>query len=195
MKNNYEYGDLHVMCIGTVVNDKTSRRVHVSVKSKNLKKGRKLSMMCYKFGKHFLFDIIIILPLSTICFGRKNVLFLVADDLRVQLGTYNGPDFASPVHPKIYTPNLDKLAAKSMVSKRAYVQHALCSPSRTSLLMGREKSGHNSQCAYALLSGCNLNTKGGVLIFRTTRVTIYSSLYVTPCLSNIPTVLSRQESL
>ena len=94
-------------------------------------------MMSYKFGKHFLIDIIIILPLTTICFGRKNVLFLVADDLRVQLGAYNGPDFASPVHPKMYTPNLDKLASKSMALKRAYVQQALCSPSRTSLLTGR----------------------------------------------------------
>ena len=73
----------------------------------------------------------------TIVLGRKNVLFLVADDLRVQLGAYDGPNFASPIHPKMYTPNLDKLAAKSMVLKRAYVQQALCSPSRTSLLTGR----------------------------------------------------------
>ena len=65
------------------------------------------------------------------------MLFLVADDLRVQLGAYNGHDFTSPIHPKTYTPNLDKLAAKSMVLKRAYVQQALCSPSRTSLLTGR----------------------------------------------------------
>ena len=68
---------------------------------------------------------------------RKNVLFLVADDLRVQLGSYNGKDFASPIHPKMYTPNLDKLASKSLVLKRAYVQQAVCSPSRTSVLTGR----------------------------------------------------------
>lgn len=68
---------------------------------------------------------------------RKNVLFLVADDLRVQLDSYNGKAFASPIHPKMYTPNLDKLASKSLVLKRAYVQQAVCSPSRTSVLTGR----------------------------------------------------------
>ena len=72
-----------------------------------------------------------------VCFARKNVLFLVADDLRVQLGSYYGSDFASPIHPKMHTPNLDKLASKSLLLKRAYVQQALCSPSRTSFLTGR----------------------------------------------------------
>ena len=69
--------------------------------------------------------------------GRKNVLFLMADDLRVQLGSYEGSYFASPEHPKMHTPNLDRLASKSMLLKRAYVQQAVCSPSRTSLMTGR----------------------------------------------------------
>ena len=68
---------------------------------------------------------------------RKNVLFLVADDMRPELGCYDGEDATSPVHPKMYTPNLDKLASKSLLLKRAYVQVALCSPSRTSFLTGR----------------------------------------------------------
>ena len=72
-----------------------------------------------------------------ICSARKNVLFLVADDMRVQLGAYEGKYFSSSVHPPMYTPNLDKLASKSLLLKRAYVQQALCSPSRTSLLTGR----------------------------------------------------------
>ena len=80
---------------------------------------------------------ILFLTSTTVGLGRKNVLFLVADDLRVQLGSYDGPYFASSIHPQMYTPNLDKLAAKSMVLKRAYAQQALCSPSRTSLLTGR----------------------------------------------------------
>ena len=69
--------------------------------------------------------------------ARKNVLFLVADDMRVQLGSYEGKYFSSSVHPPMYTPNLDKLSSKSLLLKRAYVQQALCSPSRTSLLTGR----------------------------------------------------------
>ena len=72
-----------------------------------------------------------------ICSARINVLFLVADDMRVQLGSYDGKYFSSSVHPPMYTPNLDKLASKGLLLKRAYVQQAVCSPSRTSLLTGR----------------------------------------------------------
>ena len=81
--------------------------------------------------------------LLTLMFGSpavgliKNVLFLVVDDLRPQLGCYLGEDFPSPVHPKMITPNIDKLASKSLLLKRAHVQQAVCSPSRTSFLTGR----------------------------------------------------------
>lgn len=69
--------------------------------------------------------------------AKKNVLFLVADDMRPQVGAYYGPDFPSPIYPKMHTPNLDKLASKSLLLKRAHAQQAVCSPSRTSLLTGR----------------------------------------------------------
>ncbi len=69
--------------------------------------------------------------------SKPNVLFLVSDDMRPQLGAYYGPDFPSPIHPKMITPNLDRLAGHSLLLKRAYVQQAVCSPSRTSLLTGR----------------------------------------------------------
>ena len=67
----------------------------------------------------------------------KNVLFLVADDMRPQLGAYYGKDFPTPVHPKMYTPNLDNLAARSLLVRRAHTHCATCSPSRTSLLTSR----------------------------------------------------------
>ena len=97
---------------------------------------------------HFviIMDALIILRLTTLlflwysiglCAARKNVLFIIADDMRVQLGAYEDKYFSSSVHPPMYTPNLDKLASKSLLLKRAYVQLALCSPSRTSLLTGR----------------------------------------------------------
>ena len=70
--------------------------------------------------------------------ARMNVLFLVSDDMRPELGFFqNTGDFPSPVHPAMHTPNLDRLAAQSLVLRRAYVQQAVCSPSRTSLLTGR----------------------------------------------------------
>ncbi|ESO94039.1 hypothetical protein LOTGIDRAFT_153520 [Lottia gigantea] len=69
--------------------------------------------------------------------NRKNVLFLVSDDMRPELAAYYGQDFPTPIHPQIHSPNLDALASKSILLKRAYVQQAVCSPSRTSLLTGR----------------------------------------------------------
>ena len=74
---------------------------------------------------------------KSIVTGRKlNVLFLASDDMRPDLGCYmnSHPAFRSP---PIHTPNLDKLAQKSVLFERAYAQQALCSPSRTSLLTGR----------------------------------------------------------
>ncbi len=79
--------------------------------------------------------------LNILCLGivhaKKNVLFLVSDDMRPNIGAYDGPDAPSPVHPKMHTPNLDALAARSLLLKRAYVSVALCNPSRTALLTSR----------------------------------------------------------
>ena len=39
--------------------------------------------------------------------------------------------------PLAVTPNIDRLAARSLPFTRAYCQQAVCSPTRTSLLLGR----------------------------------------------------------
>lgn len=58
----------------------------------------------------------------------KNVLFLISDDLRPELGCY-GNDV-------IISPNIDRLAQRGMVFNRAYCQQSVCSPSRSSVMTG-----------------------------------------------------------
>ena len=57
-----------------------------------------------------------------------NVLFLVSDDLRPELGCYGNSIVKSP--------NIDRLAQRGLVFNRAYCQQAVCSPSRSSVMTG-----------------------------------------------------------
>jgi iduronate 2-sulfatase len=59
---------------------------------------------------------------------RPNVLFIMADDFRVELGASGSAAL---------TPNLDRLAKAGIQFERAYCQQALCNPSRSSMLTGR----------------------------------------------------------
>lgn len=61
--------------------------------------------------------------------NKKNVLFIMADDLRPSLGCY-GDTF-------VKSPNIDQLASKSQIFFNAFAQQAVCAPSRTSLLTSR----------------------------------------------------------
>ncbi len=59
---------------------------------------------------------------------KMNVLFIAVDDLRPEFGAYG--------FKYIHSPNLDRLAKQGVVFKNAYVQQAVCSPSRSSFLTG-----------------------------------------------------------
>lgn len=58
----------------------------------------------------------------------KNVLLIYVDDLRPELKCYG--------RTKIVSPNIDKLAARSLVLNRGYCQIPVCMPSRVSTLSG-----------------------------------------------------------
>ena len=59
---------------------------------------------------------------------KKNVLLIMADDLRAYGGAFT--------REVVKTPNLDRLRARGVSFERAYVQYPVCNPSRSSMLSG-----------------------------------------------------------
>ena len=60
---------------------------------------------------------------------KYNVLMIISDDLRPELGAYGNKI--------IQTPNVDRIARGAIRFDRAYTQYPLCNPSRTAFLTGR----------------------------------------------------------
>jgi iduronate 2-sulfatase len=91
--------------------------------------------------------------------ARHPVVMIAVDDLRTQLSVY--PEGG----PEMHTPNIERLASKAVVFERAYVQVALCMPSRTSLLTSRRPDTSRSWTIegdqWFRLSGGNFTTLPG----------------------------------
>ncbi len=73
----------------------------------------------------------------------KNVLMFYVDDLRPEIGCYGKS--------KLITPNIDRLAKRSVVFNKAYCQIAICMPSRVSTLSGMYAVDRNHQTLRSLL--------------------------------------------
>jgi iduronate 2-sulfatase len=73
---------------------------------------------------------------------RPNILLIISDDLRPELGCYG----ATYMH----TPNIDRLANEGMVFRNAYVQQAVCAASRASFLTGCRPETTGADYPYSL---------------------------------------------
>ncbi|MCK4921642.1 MAG: sulfatase-like hydrolase/transferase [Bacteroidales bacterium] len=60
---------------------------------------------------------------------KPNIVMIAVDDLNDWIGAYGG-------HPQVKTPNIDKLAGKSMLFRNAACPGPVCGPSRSALLSG-----------------------------------------------------------
>lgn len=63
---------------------------------------------------------------------RPNVVMISIDDLNTMIGCMGAVD--------VYTPNIDRLAARGMLFTNAHCQAPLCGPSRASVMMGMRPS-------------------------------------------------------
>ena len=83
--------------------------------------------------------------------ARSNVLFIAVDDLRPEHGVFGGA---------AVTPRIDAFAKTATTFHANYVQLAVCSPTRTSLLTGRypDTTHINDLYKYFRAEGCNVTT-------------------------------------
>lgn len=89
---------------------------------------------------------------------RYNVLHIIIDDLRPELGIYRFTD--SNLNPTIQTPHIDTLGRQGTIFTHAYSQFALCCPSRSSFLTSRRPDSTRvfTNFAYWRLNGGNFTT-------------------------------------
>ena len=67
-------------------------------------------------------------PMVPLPRAAPNVLLIMVDDLRPEIGAYGST--------RAITPNIDRLASQGLLFERAYTSQALCAPSRAALLSG-----------------------------------------------------------
>lgn len=102
----------------------------------------------------------------------RNVLFVMCDQLRWDhLSCYG--------HPVLRTPNLDALARRGVRFDRAYVQSAVCGPSRMSYYTGRYVASHGTTWNHVPLPAAQV-TLGEMLAAHGRNVTLAGKTHVIP---------------
>jgi iduronate 2-sulfatase len=77
----------------------------------------------------FILFVLFAFGVASAASDKPNVLLILIDDLRPELGCYGAQHMV--------TPNLDQLASESILFDNAYTQQAVCLPSRISLFSGQ----------------------------------------------------------
>jgi arylsulfatase A-like enzyme len=88
-----------------------------------------------RYNIKYLFVIVLLLGFSSAFAASPNIVVIISDD-------HGWMDYGFMGHPHIKTPQLDQLAAQSLVFPRGYVPNALCSPSLASIITGRYPHEH-----------------------------------------------------
>ena len=79
----------------------------------------------------FRYFLLLLCSCAGICFAKNespNILMIIVDDLRPQLGCYGATETLSP--------NIDRIADEGTLFETAYVQVPVCGASRASLMTG-----------------------------------------------------------
>ena len=119
---------------------------------------------------------------------KPNIIFILADDMGYG-------DLACYGNRYIQTPNIDRLAATGTSFTQAYAGSGISSPSRCSLMTGRNSGNtriRDNQCYAGGLTGLKINPQGDTTIVRranllpqdTTIATVVSSAGYRTCLVN-----------
>ena len=82
-----------------------------------------------KTAPSFPISLLLTCCVTAVANPKPNVLFVIVDDLRPELGCYGNS--------VIQTPNFDRFAESAMVFNRAFCQAAACAPSRASAMLGK----------------------------------------------------------
>jgi arylsulfatase A-like enzyme len=101
----------------------------------------------------FISGVILLLSACQNEIENKNVLFILADDYGYNDLSYRGSDFYE-------TPNIDRIANEGMVFNDGYASCQVCSPSRASIMSGKNPARHGITDFIGAKAGENWRTKG-----------------------------------
>ena len=86
--------------------------------------------------RHILFGLLIIVLQSAAAQDRPNIIWLMAEDISLDIGCYGME--------AVQTPILDKMAKEGVRFDNCFVTNSICSPSRSSMMVGTHQTKINA---------------------------------------------------